>query len=431
MAGTYSFDLISDSELGTITKDSFPLQIVINISRNESLEVCALLNLDAYDEPYFDNPYSYAFATFPEIAGETTLLVTYDMVKDSLLEGDNFICLAMGYNPETVRTLITFTYTKSKDLFIGAPYKKISLTNLCPAINGINGFNIKSNSGTATGESSTTHIKYSEQSLKLNINDTSTSEVYAISTTTLPLNSEHIYYARIEAYQETKFGAAELYFPIAEPQMFNLATGDVGKWNMYSVVKERSSFTAGNYTFRLDFNRERSTETTGSIWYDGWMIVDLTEAFGAGNEPEAVWCDENIPYAVGDFSIELPSDGTARKVKEIFIGRDGVAKRVKEAFIGINGIARKVFESIKLQSIYIVENTWPLAYEALTLEEVEQNFPYEYFKINAIYSDGSEKEITNLTVPDVISSDEVVFSYAEGEITVTVTADIDISLPPS
>lgn len=195
---------------------------------------------------------------------------------------------------------------KKIDDLVGVEARYYTLKNLCPAIDGVNGFNIRSNSGTGVGESSAVHTKYSQQALKLKIVDTNTTEVYANSSTSLPLNPEHIYYARIEAYQETKFGAVELYFPIAEPQMFNLATGDVGKWNMYSVVKERSSFTAGNYTFRLDFNRERSTETAGSIWYDGWMIIDLTEAFGSGNEPTKEWCDKNIPYFTGTYTHKEP-----------------------------------------------------------------------------------------------------------------------------
>lgn len=191
------------------------------------------------------------------------------------------------------------------DDLVGYECEFYTLTNLCPAIDGVNGFNIRSNSGTATGESSTAHTKYSQQALKLNILDTNTTEVYAISTTTLPLIPEHIYYARLEAYQEDLFGSMEIYFPIAEPHFFNIGAKSTGQWNMYSTVIDRSSFTAGNYTFRLDFNRERSTATTGSVWYDGWMIIDLTETFGIGNEPDLDWCNANIPYFTGTQIIKI------------------------------------------------------------------------------------------------------------------------------
>lgn len=415
MAGTYLFSLVSESELGTLTKDSFPLQVTVNISRNESLEVCALLNLDAYKEPYFSDPYSYAFASFPETAtnyGNVTLLITYDMVKDSLLEGDNFICLAMGYNPETVRTLITFTYTKSKDLFIGAPYKKIALTNLCPAVDGTNGFN----AAAGVIESSTTYTKYSQNALKINSIE-GQSEVYATSTTSLPLDPTHIYYTRIEAYQETSYGTIEMYWPIAEPRPFNLPAKEAGKWNIYSAVVDRSAFTAGDYPFRLDFNSESNNYIAMSAWYDGWMIVDLTEAFGAGNEPEAEWCDENIPYAVGDFSIELPSDGTAKKAIDMFIGIGGVAKRVKEAFIGINGIAKKVFEASPSIINFTIGGSAYQAEENMTWAKwLESNYNTDNFVIsgdNVSASIGTTNMITTedgnlVALEDIIMAD---YSY--------------------
>lgn len=191
------------------------------------------------------------------------------------------------------------------DNLVGYECVYYTLKNLCPAIDGVNGFNIRSNSGTATGESSTAYTKYSQQALKLSIVDTNTTEVYASSSTALPLNPEHIYYARLEAYQETLFGGMEIYFPIAEPHMFNLDAKSTDKWNIYSTVINRTSFTAGNYTFRLDFNRGGSTATTGSVWYDGWMIIDLTEAFGTSNEPTKEWCDVNIPYFVGTQIIKI------------------------------------------------------------------------------------------------------------------------------
>jgi hypothetical protein len=36
------------------------------------------------------------------------------------------------------------------------------------------------------------------------------------------------------------------------------------------------------------------------------MLIDLTEAFGAGNEPSVSWCDANIPYFIGTY--EKPNE---------------------------------------------------------------------------------------------------------------------------
>ncbi len=200
----------------------------------------------------------------------------------------------------------------AKGLYVGV----IELKNLCPTIDGANGFN----AAAGVIESSTTHTKYSQNALKINSIE-GQSEVYATSTTSLPLDPTHIYYTRIEAYQETSYGAIEMYWPIAEPRPFNLPAKEAGKWNIYSAVVDRSAFTAGDYPFRLDFNSESNNYIATSAWYDGWMIIDLTEAFGNGSEPTQEWCDENIPYFTDIFTVKNYSGiGKARKVKKAYVG---------------------------------------------------------------------------------------------------------------
>ena len=49
-------------------------------------------------------------------------------------------------------------------------------------------------------------------------------------------------------------------------------------------------------TNSLSVNYEYSTD---NIYIDGVGLVDLTEAFGAGREPDSSWCDENIDYFEG------------------------------------------------------------------------------------------------------------------------------------
>ena len=39
------------------------------------------------------------------------------------------------------------------------------------------------------------------------------------------------------------------------------------------------------------------------MWIDGVMCIDLTAAYGAGNEPTQSWCNENIPYFVNSLTI--------------------------------------------------------------------------------------------------------------------------------
>ena len=57
-----------------------------------------------------------------------------------------------------------------------------------------------------------------------------------------------------------------------------------------------SSFSAGIYQFRLDFN---NSMLAGTMYFDGAMLLDLTAAFGSGKEPSQAACDETIPYFAG------------------------------------------------------------------------------------------------------------------------------------
>lgn len=47
-----------------------------------------------------------------------------------------------------------------------------------------------------------------------------------------------------------------------------------------------------------------NVNTTADTFVDGLMLIDLTEAFGEGNEPTKEWCDENIPYFEGSIEIK-------------------------------------------------------------------------------------------------------------------------------
>ena len=39
-------------------------------------------------------------------------------------------------------------------------------------------------------------------------------------------------------------------------------------------------------------------------YIDDAMLIDLTAAFGAGNEPTQEWCDTNIEYFAGNKTIQ-------------------------------------------------------------------------------------------------------------------------------
>lgn len=172
----------------------------------------------------------------------------------------------------------------------------VQLTNLLPAINGSDGF--------ATGTASTAHVKYATSTLLLT-GTTGSAETTSATTSSYTLDSSHLYYARVEVYQETVVGETSVYWPIAEPPFYSGQQAVAGQWTIVGAVNNRSSFTSGNYQFRLDFDNDSQA---GSMWFDGVMLIDLTAAFGSGNEPDTAWCHANIPYFTGTTTLTIGSN---------------------------------------------------------------------------------------------------------------------------
>lgn len=82
--------------------------------------------------------------------------------------------------------------------------------------------------------------------------------------------------------------------------VFGLNHGTWNEWGMESsildiAVVNGTSFICRNFV----------VNNTAELWSDGLMIVDLTAAFGAGDEPGKEWCDANIPYFEGQITLEV------------------------------------------------------------------------------------------------------------------------------
>lgn len=124
-------------------------------------------------------------------------------------------------------------------------------------------------------------------------------EVVVQTTTGIPLNPTHIYYARWWMYMTQEPStpiSTQLYFPIAEPFFGDALMKPAGQWQMYSARNARTTFTAGTVQARIDFNNAHLALTA---YVSAPMLVDLTTAFGAGNEPDKTWCDAHIPFFAG------------------------------------------------------------------------------------------------------------------------------------
>lgn len=142
--------------------------------------------------------------------------------------------------------------------------------------------------------------KYGNCSLKVTSTSSSLTECYFYSTT-LPYQIKgHIYYCRCEMYQ-TVAGVSsgmQSYWPEAEPSMGTSSydSSKAGTWQVQSFRIVRNNWSSGNLRFRFDVE---NIQSPNYVYVDGAMLIDLTAAYGSGNEPSQSWCDENIPYFNG------------------------------------------------------------------------------------------------------------------------------------
>ena len=88
------------------------------------------------------------------------------------------------------------------------------------------------------------------------------------------------------------------------------SSGTGGRYVISSDIKELSTVPSGTWYVRLFTVGANVTST-----YKNIIIVDLTAAFGAGNEPTKEWCDQNIIEHnllnnVGDHLVPTPTTTT-------------------------------------------------------------------------------------------------------------------------
>jgi len=120
--------------------------------------------------------------------------------------------------------------------------------------------------------------------------------------------------------------------------VFGWNRGNYPDWTMESSIVEVSAVNGSSYVCRSFV-----VQGSNNLWADGLMIIDLTEAFGAGNEPNKNWCDNNIPYFDGYTYIEGPTARNWSRAKNIYIGINNVARKIIKGYIGVNGVARKIY----------------------------------------------------------------------------------------
>lgn len=96
----------------------------------------------------------------------------------------------------------------------------------------------------------------------------------------------------------------QCYWPIAEP-LVGIAKVDKTKLNQWQRLSWRNVRANWNDNQKAQFRFDFEGMASNTIAYiDDAMLIDLTAAFGAGNEPTQEWCDTNIEYFAGNTTIQ-------------------------------------------------------------------------------------------------------------------------------
>lgn len=128
--------------------------------------------------------------------------------------------------------------------------------------------------------------------------------------------SGHTYYVSFYAFSSRQF-TMDVYFPLLSPYYpsaigLTYSSANLNTWTqMSAVITTNSEIPSQTAQIRIDFNNNK---TDLNAWMDGVILIDLTETFGAGKEPDKATMDAIIQANGGwwDSSLELmTSDANA------------------------------------------------------------------------------------------------------------------------
>lgn len=132
----------------------------------------------------------------------------------------------------------------------------------------------------------------------------------AMSTQTLSKSAPTLnnkYYGRLKFLSASGFSAAdnrfEWYYTDGTNSLMVFANkgNATSSWLLLSSIQ---TTTVNTYLSNNWYVRNFLVNSTTSSYADEIMIIDLTSAFGAGNEPTKEWMDTNISYFDGSISVK-------------------------------------------------------------------------------------------------------------------------------
>ena len=315
---TLATDITMNKTNGTNADLSFTFDITDQTGRVVNVKACATKILDVFVTNPNDGTIKYGIAYTPStVKTDDITIAQLNTSKDSVsgLINKNerkqitLVIINNSTNDITLSLVTVTGYEHGGDLIVPSNHTLITETSESYSVNlfvtngtitvGNTLINILPNNsfegiGWSGCSYNTTYKKYGNYSCALT-GTTSTPEILTTNSQNIYLNNTHIYYSRVEGYQTSKTGNQgwQTYWPIAEPSFGSVSFGKINKWNIYSLIANRTSFASGNQQLRFDYDNNYNA---GTVYYDGGMLIDLTESYGNGNEPSKEWLDTNIQY---------------------------------------------------------------------------------------------------------------------------------------
>jgi hypothetical protein len=145
----------------------------------------------------------------------------------------------------------------------------------------------------------TSQAKDGSRSLKLG------GDALAGSKAAVHLITGHKYYGREYIKTAGELTAADCRFEfcgavngVEKAFVFGWNRGNYPDWTAISgIITSDGAYSFGLRTFTVG--------GSCSAWVDSIVVIDLTAACGAGNEPSKEWCDANIPYFSGSYTVDI------------------------------------------------------------------------------------------------------------------------------
>lgn len=156
---------------------------------------------------------------------------------------------------------------------------------------------------------SSTYARHGAYSSRLGSTAGTGTYINTVKPTKAPIQG-HKYYGRHSIKTEGSVTAGDDRFELYAGDgaglsfVFGHNSGNHPEWYMESALLTLTTLSAAAANYSI---RNFTVNASNYVYCDGLMLIDLTTAFGAGNEPDKEWCDRSIPFFEGSLTVSLYS----------------------------------------------------------------------------------------------------------------------------